>query len=98
MHAYEAVNRALFNYAFVISRAKTNIDLFVLSKEYLDVLLNNFPQVKRKVTTIAEEIKERFDEQNLPDKGVVGFDVQKFDSKIRKEVIYSLYQAVPCFV
>ena len=64
--------------------------MFVLSKKDLDVILNNFPYVKENVTSIADEMKENFDEQNLPGKCVPGFDVQEFDSEIRKKVIFLL--------
>ena len=65
-------------------RARTNADLFVLSKEDLDVVLNNFPQIKQNVTRLAEETKMKFDELSI--QGVVGFDVQKFEGGIGSEV------------
>ena len=61
----------------------------------MDIVLNNFPQVKEKVTKIAEGMKVEFDKQS--DNGFVGFDVQKFDNEkkvlsIRPFCIY--YQKV----
>ena len=69
----------------------------------MDIVLNNFPQVKEKVAKIVEDMKAQFDKQNS--NCFVGFDVQKFDNERKVllsdtsvSIVQKLFQSLGDFI